>query len=300
MTEIFACGKKGLEKVSSASGGKKVWILAKNGEETEEILTSLGIENGFFTEIVNKGGRARVYESEGRLIILLRKPKNHGSTQISLMLGENFLLSAGDDDLSAVKGALDKGASDRDLSLEHLLYLILDYVMDSFYNALDNIEDKAEKLEEELISRPDDRTVKKIYTTSRELIRLRRLSWPLREVFAALNTEKRLGKEKEIYFRDLYEREIQLTEGIEVYSEMLTEMLDVYLSSVNNRMNEIIKLLTIIATISIPITLITGIYGMNFKNMPELSSPYGYPSALISMTAIALLMIFYFRKKKWM
>jgi len=300
MTEIFACGKKGLEKVSSASNGKNVWIIVKNGKETQEALSSLGIENRFFTDIIDKGGRARAYESEGKLIIILRKPKNHGSTQISLMLGENFLLSAGDDDFRTVKEALEKGTSDRDLSLEHLLYLVLDYTMDGFYDALDNIEDKAEKLEEELISRPDDKTVKKIYATSRELIRLRRLSWPLREVFAALNTEKRLSKKEEIYFRDIYEREIQLTEGIEVYSEMLTEMLDVYLSSVNNRMNEIIKLLTIIATISIPITLITGIYGMNFKNMPELSSTYGYPSALIAMAMIALLMIFYFRKKGWM
>jgi magnesium transporter len=300
MTEIFACGKNGLKNVSSVNEGKKIWIIAKNGKETQESLSSLGIENRFFTEIIDKGGRARAYESEGKLIIILRKPKNHGSTQIALMLGENFLLSAGDDDFRTVKEALEKGASDRDLSLEHLLYLILDYTMDSFYNALDKIEEKAEKLEEELISQPDDKTVKKIYSTSRELIRLRRLSWPLREIFAALNTEKRFGREEEIYFRDIYEREIQLTEGIEVYSEMLTEMLDVYLSSVNNRMNEIIKLLTVIATISIPITLITGIYGMNFKNMPELSSTYGYPSALIAMTTIALLMIFYFRKKGWM
>jgi magnesium transporter len=157
-------------------------------------------------------------------------------------------------------------------------------------------------IEEELVSAPDQDTLRKIHFIKREMISLRKAVWPLREVISSMERgESRLIRETtRIYLRDVYDHTIQVIDTVETLREMVSGMLDIYLSSVSNRLNAIMKVLTIITTIFMPLSFIAGIYGMNFRYLPELQWRYGYTLVLMLMTFIALLMLFFFRKKKWL
>ena len=149
------------------------------------------------------------------------------------------------------------------------------------------------------VLRPE--TLQVLHYLKREMIFLRKSVWPLREVIAALERGESplIKKTTLVYLRDVYDHTIQVIDTVETFRDMLSGMLDIYLSSISNRMNEIMKVLTIIATIFIPLTFIVGVYGMNFKYMPELEWPWGYPLVLILMLGITVFMLFYFRRKKW-
>ena len=148
---------------------------------------------------------------------------------------------------------------------------------------------------------PNPETMKMIHHLRKELISLRKFVWPLREVITRLERDEidLINEQTTVYFRDVYDHTIQIIETIETFRDMASGMLDLYLSSISNRMNEVMKLLTLIATIFIPLTFIAGIYGMNFNYMPELKWHWGYPIALIVMAAVAIFMIFWFRKKRF-
>jgi len=152
------------------------------------------------------------------------------------------------------------------------------------------------------VANPTSETLQRIHTLKREMIFLRKSVWPLREVVSGLERgESPLIKESSrIYLRDVYDHTIQVIDTIETFRDMLSGMLDIYLSSVSNRMNKVMKVLTIIATIFIPLTFIVGIYGMNFKYMPEIDWHWGYPAILSVMVIIGISMLFYFRRKKWL
>jgi len=162
--------------------------------------------------------------------------------------------------------------------------------------------ERIENLEDELVKNPQAQTLHKIHDFKREMIYLRKAVWPLREVISALERkESPLIKDTtSIYLRDVYDHTIQVIDTIESYREMLSGMLDIYLSSISNKMNEIMKFLTIIGTIFIPLTFIVGIYGMNFEFMPELKWRYGYFIIIFGMSVVTVLMLFYFKKKKWL
>jgi magnesium transporter len=161
--------------------------------------------------------------------------------------------------------------------------------------------ERIEAVEEEVVADPDRRTLQAIYTLKRSLVALRRSVWPLRDVVAELErSESPLVREPTlVYLRDVYDHTIEVAETVETYRDAMSGTLDVYLSSQSSRMNEIMKVLTIIATIFIPLTFIAGLYGMNFAYMPELGHPLGYPAALASMTIVAGVMLLYFKKKGW-
>jgi len=167
---------------------------------------------------------------------------------------------------------------------------------------LEQVGEKVEFLEEELVTNPTPETLQTIHNLKREMIFLRKSVWPLREVIGALERgESSLIKESTgIYLRDVYDHTIQVIDTIETFRDMISGMLDIYLSSVSNRMNEVMKVLTIIATIFIPLTLIAGVYGMNFQHMPELEWRWGYPMVWLVMLVIGALMLVYFRRKKWL
>jgi magnesium transporter len=157
-------------------------------------------------------------------------------------------------------------------------------------------------MEEELVSNPTQKTLEQIHTLKREFIFLRKLVWPLRELISGLQrSESPLIKETtEVYLRDVYDHTIQVIDTVESFRDMVSGMLDIYLSSISNRMNAVMKVLTIIATLFIPLTFIAGIYGMNFKYMPELEWRWGYPVVAFVMAVAAVVMLIYFRKKKWL
>jgi magnesium transporter len=225
--------------------------------------------------------------------------------QVSLILGSNFVISfqerEGDvftvirDRIRTGKGRIRKAGAD------YLAYSLVDAIVDYYFVILEKLGEKIEGIEEELVTNPTPETLQTIHHLKRELIFLRKSVWPLREVISVLERgESALIQESTgIYLRDLYDHTIQVIDSIETFRDMVAGMLDIYLSSVSNKLNEVMKVLTIIATIFIPVTFIVGIYGMNFQYMPELGWRWGYPVVWLVIVVVVIAMVFYFRRKKW-
>ncbi len=188
------------------------------------------------------------------------------------------------------------------MGVDYLAYSLMDAIVDNYFTVLEKIGESIEDIEDEKLKNPTPEILQTIHNLKRELIFLRKSVWPLREVIGRLERWESplIAKSIDIYLRDVYDHTIQVIDALETFRDMLSGMLDIYLTSVSNRMNEVMKVLTIIATIFIPLTLVTGIYGMNFKYMPELNSPWGYPMVYAVMLAISLVMLVYFRRKKWL
>ncbi len=184
---------------------------------------------------------------------------------------------------------------------DYLAYALMDAIVDNYFAILEALGEQIEELGEEAVNDPTPATLHTIQALKRDLIHLRRSIWPLREVVSALERgeSKLIRKTTAVYLRDVYDHTIQVIETVETFRDMVSGMFDIYLSSVSNRMNEVMKVLTIIATIFIPITFVAGVYGMNFHSMPELAQPWGYPAALVVMAGIAVWMIFFFKRKGW-
>ena len=226
--------------------------------------------------------------------------------QISLIIGRNFVISFQEgiegDVFNSVRERIrnDKGRI-RKMGSDYLAYSLIDAIVDNYFIILEKIGDKIELLEEKLVTDPTQETLHIIHNLKREMIFLRKSVWPLREVVSWMERgESPLIKEStKVYLRDVYDHTIQVIDTIETFRDMVSGMLDIYLSSISNRLNAVMKVLTIIATIFMPLTFIAGVYGMNFKYMPELEWRWGYPVILFVMFAIGILMVIYFRRKKW-
>jgi len=226
--------------------------------------------------------------------------------QVSIVLGSNWLISLQEkegqllepvrDRLRNDRGRLRKGGAD------DLAHALLDGIVDGYFSILDHFNEEIEIVEAALMGRPSSGTLKAIQILKREMILLRKAVWPLREVVGHLSrTDSPLIRKLSVlYFRDISDHTVQVIDTIETCRDMLSGMLDIYLSTLNNRMNEIMKVLTVIATIFMPLTFLAGIYGMNFKYMPELDWRWGYFAAWGVMLVIAVVMLLYFRRKKWL
>jgi magnesium transporter len=193
------------------------------------------------------------------------------------------------------KGRIRKKGSD------YLTYALIDAIVDSYYTILEGLGEHIELLQEELVSEPKREDLQIIQDLKRDMLFIRKSVWPLREVIGGLvRSESTLIKQDVlVYIRDVYDHVIQAIDTIETYRDMLSAMLDIYLSSVGNRMNEVMKVLTIIATIFIPMTFLAGVYGMNFKYMPELGWRYAYLFFWIVVSVVLIAMIVYFKRRKW-
>jgi magnesium transporter len=229
------------------------------------------------------------------------------SEQVSLILGSNFVISFQEgqegDVFNPVRERIRSGKGFiRKMGSDYLAYSLIDTIVDNYFVILERLGERIELLEEELVVHPTTTTIQEIQKFKNEMIFVRRVVWPLREVISGLGRrESPLIKETtEIYLRDVYDHIVQLMDTVEVYREMLSGMLDIYLSSVSNRLNSVMKVLTIIATIFMPLTFIAGIYGMNFKYMPELEWRLGYLVVWLVFVIVGVLMLFYFKKKKWL
>ena len=226
--------------------------------------------------------------------------------QMSFILKNNYIISfqerVGDvfepvrDRIKAGKGRLRKRNAD------YLLYALIDILVDHYFVVLEKAGDQLEMLEDKVIDSPEQSIISEIHRLKNELLFMRKSVWPVRELVSALTREENpLIEEKTIPFlRDIYDHVIQVIDTIETYRDMVAGLLDVYLSSISNKMNEVMKVLTIIATIFIPLTFIAGVYGMNFENMPELKWPWGYPVVWIIMLVLGIIMVIYFKRKKWL
>jgi magnesium transporter len=263
-------------------------------------------------DIVNTEQRPKIEDFGNYIYIVLKMvyhDENDGDIkieQVSLILGENFVISFQEkegDIFNHVRERIRNGKGRiRNMKADYLAYSLLDAVVDNYFFILEKSGEKIEELEDKVVSQPKPETLQEIHKLKRGMIFLRRSVWPLREVISNLERgESALIQEStRIYLRDVYDHTIQVIDSVETFRDMLSGMHDTYLSSISNRMNEIMKVLTIIATIFIPLTFVAGIYGMNFKFMPELDWRWGYFAVWLIMVAVAVLMIFYFKKKKWL
>ncbi|MDH3231389.1 MAG: magnesium/cobalt transporter CorA [Alphaproteobacteria bacterium] len=265
-------------------------------------------------DVVNLHQRPKLEEYTDHAFIVTRMISNGPSPaieQVSMFLGERFLLTFQErpgDCFEPVRARLRSSRGQiRSRQADYLAYALLDAVIDGYFPVLEALGERLEVLEDRVIARSADMEAGQIHEIKRELLLLRRAVWPQREMVNALTRETlpHVTDQTRLYLRDCYDHTIQLMDIVETYREIATGLVDVYLSSVSTRLNEIMKVLTIIATIFIPLGFITGIYGMNFDhgaspwNMPELGWYWGYPVVVGLMTGLALGMLYYFYRKGW-
>jgi len=265
-------------------------------------------------DIVNSGQRPKVenYPNQYFVITALPVQRDRGIEveQVSLFLGDHYVVSfhpGGIDPFEPVRKRLRNGAGRiRARDAGYLLYSLLDLVIDQGFPALEFFGDQIEDVEDDLLQSPDKATLARIHELKRNLLLLRRMLWPQREVLNTLMRESTplIASETELYLRDCYDHTIQIMDLLETYRDMISGMVDVYLSSISNRLNEVMRVLTVIATVFIPPSFIAAVYGMNFDrhspwNMPELGWKYGYLFSWAVMIAMIVGMLIYFKRKKW-
>ncbi len=262
---------------------------------------------------VHQRPKVEVYDNYLYFVTRMRSPGHPlESEQVSIVLGENWVLSVQEhvgDCFDSVRTRIRVGKGRaRRYGADYLAYLLVDAVVDQYFPTVDQLSDQIDLLEDDVLFRPSSDVITRVHDVRRELLGIRRAIWPQRDAINLLLRDElpQIRAETRIYFRDVYDHCVQLIDMLETYRELAQGLMDVYLSVMSNRMNEIMKVLTIIATIFIPLTFVAGIYGMNFNptaspwNMPELNWYFGYPLALLLMVAIAAGMLIYFVKQGWL
>ncbi len=291
------------------------WINI-DGLHDIELLEKLG--KGFelhplvLEDILNTGQRPKFEDHEKHIFIVLKmlsfnqESQSVEAEQVSLVLGPNYVISfqerIGDvfepirERIRNTKGRI------RKMGPDYLCYSLLDAIVDNYFVILERFGEKIESMEEEVIGDPSERTVQQIHSLKREMIFMRKSIWPLRELIGGIQKSESslINETTDIYMRDVYDHTIQIIDTIESFRDMVSGLLDIYLSSLSNKMNAVMKVLTIIATLFIPLTFVAGIYGMNFKYMPELEWRWSYPIVWLIMITIAIIMVCYFKRKKWL
>ena len=281
-------------------------------EVIEKIGAHFGIHPLVLEDIMHTVQRPKIEEFEDYIFVVVKmiyfddKKNDIEAEQLSIILGPNFVISFQEkegDVFDHVRERIrrNKGRI-RKMKPDYLAYALLDTIVDHYFIVLEKLGEKIEGMEEELVTKPTPETLQSIHILKRELIFLRKSIWPLREVVNVLERGESslIDESTGIYLRDVYDHTIQVVDTVETFRDMVSGMLDIYLSSISNKMNEVMKVLTIIATIFIPLTFVAGLYGMNFKYIPELEWHWGYFAVLFVMVIIGFVMVLYFRNKKWL
>jgi len=292
------------------------WIQMVGLHDTrvlEELGTAFGLHSLTQEDILNTDQRPKMEDFGEYIYIVLKtfysaedQRDDITSEQISIILGSGYVISFQERESDLFKSLRERIKTGkgrlRKYGADYLAYTLIDTIVDHYFGLLEALGDKIGLTEESLIKTPSTETLHNIQHLKREMLFLRKSVWPLRETINSLERAESplIQKASGLYFKDIYDHTIQVIDTIETYRDMLSGMLDIYLSSISNRMNEIMKVLTIIATIFMPLTFLAGVYGMNFKYMPELEWPWGYFMIWAIMIVITVLMLFYFRKKKWL
>jgi len=281
-------------------------------EVIEKIGKHFNIHPLILEDILNTGQRPKMEDFEDYIFVVVKmiyyddKDNEIKAEQLSLLIGPNFVISFQEkegDVFDPVRERIRNGKGRiRKMKTDYLAYALVDTIVDHYFVVLEKLGEKIEDMEEELVTNPTPETLQTIHTLKRELIFLRKSVWPLREVVNNMERGESslIDESTGIYLRDVYDHTIQVIDTIETFRDMVSGMLDIYLSSISNKMNEVMKVLTIIATIFIPLTFIAGLYGMNFKYIPELEWHWSYPVLLFVMAGIGFLMLVYFRRKRWL
>jgi len=225
--------------------------------------------------------------------------------QVSFVLGNNFLISFQEKEGDLFDGFRDRIRLDlgkvRKKQADYLLYRLIDIIVDNYYNVLDRIGDLIEEIEENVYENPSNRTFHKIQLLKKELIYLRKALYPLREALSKVvkGESEFISEENLRYYSDVYDHVSHLIDSLDTYKDLTSSLLDIHINAMNTKMNEVMKVLTVISTIFMPLTFILGVYGMNFDYMPELGWPWGYYGVWIVMIVIVMMMLIFFKRKKW-
>jgi magnesium transporter len=297
------------------------WLDAR-GLGSEQTLQQVGstfkLHPLVLEDVVNVPHRPKVdfYENHVLIIMQMVRTKETGSgvsgEQVSFVIGKEFLVTFQEepewDSFEPVRDRIRRGVGTiRTKGADYLAYALLDTIVDSFFPVLESIGEELEELEDEVVENPTRATIEKIHRLRRGLMKLRRYIWPQRNVLNSLIRDggELISADVRIYLQDVYDHIVQVVDILETYREIASSLMDVYLSSISNRMNEVMKLLTVISTVFIPLTFIAGVYGMNFNpevspfNMPELDWYWGYVACLAVMFVIAAVLIYFFWKQGW-
>lgn len=290
------------------------WINI-NGLHDTEILHALGDKAGLhplvLEDVVNTHQRPKIEEFPGYVYIVMRmlrydeEKKRVSGEQISIILGSNYVLSFQEmegDVFDPVRERIRAGRGRaRKLKSDYLAYALIDAVVDHYFSVLERMGDRIESLEERVAEDPTPEVLHAIHGMKRELIYVRKSVFPAREVIATLTrTENPLvHKGTDLFLRDAHDHTVQVIEALESYRDVLSGLQDLYLSGISNRMNEVMKVLTIAATIFVPLTFVAGIYGMNFDFMPELHFKWAYPLFWVVILILGGGMVLFFRRRRW-
>ncbi len=293
---------------------KTTWINVdglSNTTEIEKLGKFFELHPLIIEDIVNTNQRPKIDEYQDYFFIVAKmlyykKDGELENEHISIVFGKDYVLTfqeAGGDVFDGVRERL-SGAKGRIRSrgADYLAYALLDAIVDNYFVVVEEMGDKIELMEEQLLSmQPSDDITYEIQELKRTMLRIRRAVFPLREVVSRLEkVDNELIQEQTVnYIRDLFDHIIQVSENIDIYREMSWGLMDMYMTTINNKMNEVMKVLTIMASIFIPLTFIAGIYGMNFEYMPELQWKYSYYALWVVMFVLFILMLIFFKRRKW-
>jgi len=310
--------EKELESIDDYFSMKKLpevkWININglhNLELIEKVGHSFNIHPLTLEDILNVDQRPKMEDFDGYIFYVLkmltfdRGKKEIISEQVSFILMEDCLISFQEREGDVFQNVRERLRNNkgrvRKLGADYLLYSLIDAIVDSYFVVIEDIAEVIEYLEEEIVSNPSQQTSATLYKIKRELIFLRKTLWPLRELISLTQRGESgfMLSETILFFRDLYDNIVQLIDMLESYRDIITGMIDIYLSSLSNRMNEIMKVLTVIGTIFIPLTFLVGVYGMNFHYMPELNWRWSYPIVWVIMIFVGVFLVFLFKRKKW-
>lgn len=321
--ELFSYSKQEIKKIksenakeifSSLNNSAENWINLtglQNVNHISEIGTHFNIHPLVLEDVLNTNHRPKSELFDHYLFFILKlftlseDKEHHQFEQVSIILGKNYILSFQEKDgdvFNALRARLNDNSSKlRSHRVDYLFYRLVDTTVDSYYYTLEHIGDKIELLEDRLQENPTKEDYKEIQELKRDLIFLRKSIYPLREAIAKITKENKnlIDQENITYFNDVYDHCIHVIDTIETYRDLASTLMDLYMTAMSNKMNEVMKVLTVISTIFIPITFIAGLYGMNFQYMPELTQHWGYPITLIVMASLVISMLIYFKIKKW-
>ncbi len=291
------------------------WINVAGLHDTE-LVESLGSCFGLhplhLEDILNTGGRPKIEDYDDYILVVLKMlyltddSDEIAAEHLSLVIGKNYVISFQEeygDVFDRVRKLIrnGKGRIKRE-GADYLAYLLIDAVVDNYFNVMETVGEAIEDMEEVVMGRPGRETIHVIHKLKSDLIFLRKSIHPLREVISDLERGESdlIRQTTEVHFRDVYDHVIQVMDTLDTYRDILSNMMDAYLSSLSNRMNEIVKVLTIFSTIFIPLTFLAGVYGMNFRYLPELRWHWAYPVFWLVSIALAGMMLAVFKKKKWL
>lgn len=295
-----------------ARDGFKLWINIDDGYDNrvvDSICELFDIHHLVKEDIILKGQRPKVEEYENYIFSIVKmiyyKDAMMKAEQLSFILGKNYLITFGEEEgdvFDSVRMRLRKeGSMLRKEGIDFLFYQLMNALVDEYFHILAYIGERIDLIEYEVLESSSNEELKEIRLLKKDLLYLHKFVWPLREVTAWLGKEEvsQISDATNFYFKDLNKELTQIVESTETYREVLSSLIEITLSSISYRLNEVMKVLTIISTIFIPLTFIVGVYGMNFRYMPEIDHRLGYPVTWLVMILLALGMIYYFKKKKW-